>query len=306
MKLLHNADFLVTRTNNLAASAFAAWNPLQYTSEITSIVLITLIIAGIAIYYHSAIKKLNPKEPPKGFAFLIFLFISTFKSLTIDVMGKEFVKLTPYFLTLFIYIFLSNIISVIGFANPTQLTTVTFELGLNTVIGSVILGIKYQKWSYLNRFVFKFYIHNKKTKKRYIIPYCFNPMGVVDIITPWISISLRLWANITAGSIILGLFYSIPMALFSDNPVYNTPGPEIILFSFFAIPLHLFLDWLVGFIQSFVFVILTMCYWNTATEIEDEYYAEKLKRKKELKALKKANLISSNSSVDLVNVGNLE
>ncbi|MDE7112011.1 MAG: F0F1 ATP synthase subunit A, partial [Malacoplasma sp.] len=84
-------------------------------------------------------------------------------------------------------------------------------------------------------------------------------------------------------------------------------GPEIILFSFFAIPIHGFLDWLVGCIQAFVFVILTMCYWNNASELEDEIpIVKKIKKEKNsLLELQNSAEIRGKANVNLINEGSI-
>lgn len=286
-----------------AQSAFDYWNPFEFRPEIISIVVVTIILAILVIYYYVSIKKLDPRQPPKGLAFFIFNLISYFKGLVYDVLGKNFVKYTPYFLTVFVYILTCNIISVIGFENPTALTTVTFALGLGTTLGTIIIGIRYQKISFFYKFLFKFYVKSKKSEKKIMIPYFFNPFGIADIITPWISISLRLWANILSGALIITLFYSIPMVFFQRDPTIYSAGPEIVLFSFFAIPVHGFLDWLVGSIQAFVFVILTMCYWNNASELENEDPIVKKinKKKNSLLELQNSAEIRGKANVNLIN-----
>ncbi|MDE6645913.1 MAG: F0F1 ATP synthase subunit A [Malacoplasma sp.] len=300
-------DDFKTSMQYKAQSAFDYWNPFELRPEIISILVVTIILAGTIIYYYFSIKKLDPRDPPKGLAFFIFNLISYFKGLVYDVLGKNFVKYTPYLLTVFVYILTCNVISVIGFENPTALTTVTFALGLGTTLGSIIIGIRYQKTSYFYRFLFKFYVKSKKTGRRIMIPYFLNPFGVVEIITPWISISLRLWANILSGALIITLFYAIPMVFFQRDPTVYPAGPEIILFSFFAIPVHGFLDWLVGSIQAFVFVILTMCYWNSASELEDEVpIVKKIKKEKNsLLELQNSAEIRGKANVNLINEGSI-
>lgn len=300
-----NSVIFANESSGDDSSAFTLWNPFELRPEIGSIIVVTIILIALLIYYNISMKKLDPKNPPKGIAFFIFSLIGTFKNLVYESLGKEFVKITPYFLTFFSYILLCNIISVIGYENPTSLTTVTFSLGINTTIGMIIIGIKYQKSSFFYRFLFKFYVPTKKGNK-IMVPYCFNPFGVLDLITPWISMSLRLWANIMAGALIIGLFYALPMVFFRHNPTSTDPKPEIILFSFFAIPLHGFLDWLIGGIQAYVFIVLTLCYWNTCTEIEDENYLEKIKKKNALAKLIESADKRNQENVTLINSGRVD
>lgn len=258
-------------------SAFDVWNwglrdgNLLLRPEIVSIVVVFLILAGFIIYYYFYMKKLDPKQPPKGMAFFIFNLINFFKNLIFDTVGPAFIKFTPYIITLFFYIAGCNLVSLLGFENPTATTTVTFSMGLVTVIGMVITAIRYQKSRFFLRFLFKFNYTSKKTGKTYLVPYFINPLGVLDVVTPLISISLRLWGNIFAGALILSLLYAIPMVIVGKNPTpdYDViQGPELLIISIFAVPIHGFLDGLIGIIQAYVFVVLTLSYWGNEANSE--------------------------------------
>lgn len=122
--------------------------------------------------------------------------------------------------------------------------------------------------------MFKFTLVNKKTKKETVIPYMFNPYGLVEYFAQLLSISFRLWGNIFAGALIISLFYGIPMVIFQKNPLILEAGPEILISSLFAVPIHAFLDLLVAVIQAFVFVVLTLSYWGN--EIPDASIDNKL------------------------------
>lgn len=255
-------------------SALESWKPTELQPEIFSIFLVFLIITFFVIFYNVKIRKLNPKEAPTGLALLIFNLINYFKLLTSDMLGQKFVKWTPYFLTLFVYIWGCNLISILGFDNPTATTTVTFSLGIITVVGSFVLGVRFQRSRYFLKYVFKFSYVDKKTGEKKLIPYFFNPLGVMDNVTPLLSISLRLWGNIFAGALILSLFYSISMAIAGVNPLENDGSPFMLIMGFIASPFHAFFDLLVGSVQAFVFTMLTLSYWGT--EIKGEEESEKL------------------------------
>lgn len=266
-------------------SPFDQWHgsgvPEGLRPEIISIAVVTIILAGFLIYYAVAMRKLNPKEPPKGMAFFIFNIINSFKCLVFDTIGPAFVKFTPYILTLFLYITGCNLISLIGLENPTASTTVTFSMGFVTVMGMLIAAIRYQKSRFFLRFLFKFKITSKKTGKEYLIPYCINPFGLLDIVTPLVSISLRLWGNIFAGGLILALVYSLGMVIVGKDPTPGaelTQGPELLIMSIFAVPIHGFLDILIGVIQAYVFVVLTLSYWGNEASNEEMADPKLIKR----------------------------
>lgn len=250
-------------------SAFDLWKPTELQPEIFSIFLVFLIITFFVIFYNVKIRKLNPKEAPAGLTLLIFNLINFFKLLISDMLGQKFVKWTPYFLTLFVYIWGCNLISILGFDNPTATTTVTFSLGIITVVGSFVLGVRFQRSRYFLKYVFKFSYVDKKTGEKKLIPYFFNPLGVMDNVTPLLSISLRLWGNIFAGALILSLFYSISMAIAGVNPLENNGSPFMLIMGFIAAPFHTFFDLLIGSIQAFVFTMLTLSYWGSEIKGEE-------------------------------------
>lgn len=291
---------------NESKSAFDLWEPFQLRPEILSIVVVFLILAGFCIYYYFYMKKLDPKQPPKGIAFFIFNLINFFKNLVFETLGPRFMRLTPYFIALFTYVAGCNLVTLVGFENPTASTTVTFSLGFVTVVGMICVAVRYQKSRFFLRFAFKFEYKSKKTGKEYLIPYFFNPFGIVDIVTPLLSVSLRLWGNIFAGALIMSLIYAIPMVMFGVNPLVNPAGPEVLLFSIVAMPFHGFFDLLIGTIQAFVFLVLTMSYWSNETSnelaneklIEQDQEMQSIGYEKFEKQSAKAELINSGLVID--------
>jgi F-type H+-transporting ATPase subunit a len=78
------------------------------------------------------------------------------------------------------------------------------------------------------------------------------PINLVEEIAKPISLSLRLFGNIFAGGILVGL-----IALF---PPYILWAPNAIWKAF---------DLFVGLIQAFIFALLTILYFSQAMEMED-------------------------------------
>ncbi len=286
-------------------SAFDLWKPFELRPEILSIAVVFIILLSFTLYYAKVMKKINPKEPPKGLAFFVFNIVNSIKCLVFEILGPKFMKLTPYVITLFLYIAACNLISLFGFENPTASTTVTFSMGIMTVIISITTAIRYQKRYFLWRFLFMFSYKSKKSKKSYKIPVFVNPFGFLDFITPVLSISLRLWGNIFAGGLILTLIYAIPMVFFNHNPLIQDPQAEIILFSIIAAPFHGFLDLVIGLIQAFVFVVLSLSYWGN--EFSNEFVDEKIKETNRILQEKGIDEWEKNqSNVQLTNIRKLE
>ncbi len=231
------------------------YNPWSLQPQITSIAVVSIILVTFSLIYYFRLQKQKIDETPHGFVLLVQIYISFIRNLTIEIFGLKGEKLTSFFLYLFSYICLSNLIGIIGLSNPTSSLTTTFSLGLMMWFGVFFVGLKYQKISYLKNFCCCLKIKNKK------IPLAINPLEVISCISPLISISLRLWGNVFAGGLILSLWFYFTNYIFEKIPII---GVINILGGLTMAPLHVYFDLLCGIIQALVFVLLTMVYWVLA------------------------------------------
>lgn len=246
----------------------------ELTPIVFSILVVTIILLTFILIYYFSIKKLKPNEAPKGFSLLIFTLINYTKQLVFDILGPEFIKITPYFLTLIGYILVSNLIGIAGIESPTATVSVTLSMGLITFFGTFVIGFKYQRLSYLKKYLIGLHVRINGQKK--YIPLMINPLEIVGSFTSLISISLRLWGNMFAGGLILSLFYSIPMAIAGtmgapeSNPMIHPANKWVLIAGVFAPPINAYIDLLAGVIQTIVFVMLTMVYWTMAKSGEGD------------------------------------
>lgn len=231
------------------------WEPNSLRPEILSIAVITITIFVLAVIYWCKQKKQNYKEAPKGFVLLVQSYINYIRNITIEILGPENEKITPFFVFLFTYLLFSNLIGVFGFNNPTASYTVTLSLAFVTFIGTFVIGFKYQKLSYLKQFFICVKIKGKK------IPTLPNPIEIAGAIAPLISLSFRLWGNIFAGGLLVSLWFYFTQTCCEKIPVLNTIN---LLGGLTVAPLHMYLDLLCGVVQALVFMLLTMVYWSLA------------------------------------------
>jgi len=162
----------------------------------------------------------------------------------------------PLAVTLFVFILVANWISVL----PLQYTASdgrTMELlkppasDINFVLALAL-------------FVFVCY-HAAGFRKRGIVGYPIKvakghvaflaPINIVEEIAKPISLSLRLFGNIFAGVIMVGLIALLPSyIMWAPNAIWKT------------------FDLFVGLIQAFIFALLTILYFSQATEDADEHH----------------------------------
>lgn len=198
------------------------------TSSIIVQWVIILILAILAKIFTTGMKKIPDKKQN-----FIEIIVETVQNLVKNNMGKEYISFVPYIGTLAIYILALNIVPVVGVIAPTEDLSVGVGLALITFT------------------VVQFNAIKKTGLKHYFIAYgkpaiLLLPLNILERIVLPVSLSLRLFGNLTAGAVIIGIVYKglSHIAWFSQLLI--------------PIPLHAFFDLFDGSIQMIVFVMLTV------------------------------------------------
>ncbi len=177
---------------------------------------------------------------------------------------KNYERFMPYLLSVFFFIWINNLLGLLpGAANLTGNISVTLTLAMFTFVITTFSGSK-DYWKH---------IFNTPGVPWWLkIPIPIMPVvEFIGILTKPFALMVRLFANITAGHIII---LSLIALIFIFESVYI--GPISVLFGLFMN----FLELLVAFIQAFVFTLLSAIYFGMAVEEhehEHEEHTEKLK-----------------------------
>lgn len=214
----------------------------MYQSEQLSIVLITLTLCIAFVLVGKKLEKLNKDEVPTGLIFAVIQGVSMITNYTQNNMGqKAGRKFAPFITSVFVYMFVSNISGLVGLAPPTGNFSVT--LGFALVTWVLIQATKIKE----NGFV--------GFLKGFFEPFPFFVIpNVFGTVAPLVSMSLRLFGNITSGAVIMSLLYQFTAWLSSFIPYIG----EFNFISLIVTPwLHMYFDLFSGFLQSFLFISLT-------------------------------------------------
>ena len=230
-----------------------------------SVILMFWVFLSIARRYNE-----KPQSAPSGIQSAlepVILFVRN--EIAIPTIGeKKYEKFMPYLLSVFFFIWFNNLLGLLpGAANLTGNISVTLTLA-----------------------VFTFIITNFSANKDYW-KHIFNTPGVpwwlkiplplmplvefTSVLTKPFSLMIRLFANITAGHIII---MSLIALIFIFGSVYV--GPVSVLFGIFMT----FLELLVAFIQAFVFTLLSAIYFGLATAEHEHHHEEHKEKLKEVSA----------------------
>ncbi len=223
------------------------------------VVGLTAVLCLAVVLISKVIDKADPLKEPKGLVLVGILWLAeTLDRQAKDNVGERYAKLmSPYILTIAMYIFISNIVGLFGFTSPTSNWSVTLTL-------TIITWFMIQA-AQLKAGGFKAYMH------AFIEPIpVFLPMNIFGKFSTILSMSLRLFGNILCGGIIMSLIYSFTgwisdsiVGLFtSSGSVFNFAAPIL------APVLHAYFDVFAGFIQTLIFITLTMVF--VGNEMTDE------------------------------------
>ena len=173
--------------------------------------------------------------------------------------GYKYKRFMPYLLTVFFFILINNLMGLIPVfpfgANVTGNIAVTLVLALATFIITMTSSTK-MFWAHV--------VNTPGVPWWLKIPLPLMPivefMGI--FIKPFV-LMIRLFANITAGHIIMMGFFSL-IFIFGDMNVGLGYGASIVsvLFTLFMS----FLELLVAFIQAYVFTLLSALYFGMSVQ----------------------------------------
>ncbi len=218
------------------------------TKNVASLILSVVILLAIFFSIASRYKQTQGKAP-KGLQsaiepFIIFVRDEIAKT---NIGEKHYRRFLPYLLTLFFFIWVNNLLGLLpGGANLTGNIAITLTLAILTFVITNVNG-KSTYWRHI-------FAMPGVPWYMYVI---LTPVEIVGVFMKPFSLMVRLFANITAGHIILLSLISL-IFIFQSLAV----SPLIAVFSIFMNVIEL----LVAFLQAFIFTMLTSMYIGSAVE----------------------------------------
>ncbi len=236
---------------------------LSITKNVLSIfigaTLLCLIFVGIGKKY----KHQGSRAVPSGLqSFLEPLVLFVRDEIALSAIGpKHYERFLPYLLSLFFFIFLNNILGLVPFfpggANVTGNISVTLVLAMFTFLTTQLFANK-GYWQH---------IFNTPGVPWWLkLPIPLMPMiELVGVIIKPFVLMIRLFANITAGHMIILGFVSL---IFVLGEVSNAFGMAISPLSLVFLVFMGFLELLVAFLQAYVFTLFSALFFGMAVPEE--------------------------------------
>jgi len=153
----------------------------------------------------------------------------------------------PFLLTLFFFILFANLLGLIPYGSTaTGNISVTATLAIVTFIVIELAGIKAQGKAYINTIVF--WPHDMSLGMKLFISPILTPIELIGKFTKPFALAIRLFANMTAGHIVLLALISL---IFTFGSWFLVPVP--VLMGVAISVLELF----VAFLQAYIFTLLS-------------------------------------------------
>ncbi len=210
------------------------------------------------------------KQPPQGFWQRIIepIFIFMRDDVCKPVIGPKYEKFMPFIMSLFFFILFLNLIGQVPFiGNPNVTGNIAFTmvLALFTLIVTTINGNK-NYWAHV------FWMPGVPAAVKLIL----TPIEVLGVFLKPLTLFVRLFANITAGHIVIlsfvGLIFIFGDIGYCEWGIGRAGGSAIGMVM--AVALTVFMsaiELLVAFLQAFIFAILSASYIGAAVEEGDHH-----------------------------------
>ena len=240
-------QYLDITKNDKGEEVIANGKPLDFslTKNATQLILSALVLILLFTSVARAYKRQGVTTAPKGKqSFLEPLIVFVRDDLAKENIGHKYEKFVPYLLTVFFLILINNLFGLVPIsANLTGNIAFTMVLAVCTLIVTNINGNKHY-WSHI------FLPHAPKAIWPILIP-----IEILGILTKPFALMIRLFANISAGHIII---ISLVGLIFMFKSLYISPV---------AVGFALFIDVLevlVAVLQAYIFTMLTALFIGSA------------------------------------------
>jgi F-type H+-transporting ATPase subunit a len=248
-KLIEDKIFAVNAAGVVDEEASSRIYDFSITKNVAAIWLAVILLVLIFSSVSRAYKKREGKAP-KGFQSLIepvILFVRD--EIAKPNIGYKYNKFMPLLLTMFFFIWINNLLGLFplfpGGANVTGNIFMTFVLAFITLLVTNLNGNKYY-WKHILLPDVPWWLYP-----------IMIPVEIIGVISKPFALMIRLYANISAGHIIVLSLISL-IFIFKSLAI----APVSVAFVLFMDVLEL----LVAFLQAFIFTMLTALFIGTAVD----------------------------------------
>jgi F-type H+-transporting ATPase subunit a len=254
----HTLDYPCFRTGFVCEYELPRWDPIHIgrfaidispTRHVVMLwvaALLCIVTMLVALRAHN--RKTREGKAPSGLGNgLEALVLYLRNEVIIPNVGAHGNGYVPYLLTLFFFILFANLLGLIPYGSTaTGNISVTATLAIVTFIVIELAGMKAQGKAYINTIVF--WPHDMSLGMKLFISPILTPIELIGKFTKPFALAIRLFANMTAGHVVLlaliSLIFTFGSWLLVPLPILMALGISI-------------LELFVAFLQAFIFTLLS-------------------------------------------------
>ncbi len=217
--------------------------------SINKAVVMMWVVVGLAAWLMIAAASAKRLVPTK-LQSLAEMLVEFVRGIILDTMGKDGMRFFPLVATLFLFILFCNLLGLIpGSYTVTSQIVVTAAFALGVYMLSLVLGFLLHGVKFLGILV-------PPGTPGWLLP-LMVPIEMISQLARPISLAVRLFANMTAGHVILGVLFGLAVA-----------GGLLIGWLPFAFTIAMnALEVGIAFIQAYIFTVLSCVYLGDAMHL---------------------------------------
>lgn len=227
---------------------------------ITNSTLAMFIAAGLVILFFALVTA-SPKVVPGRLQVAgegIFTFID---DLVTSIIGHEGRKFFPFIFTLFVFILGMNFLGLFLTFTATSQLAVTATLGLMTIALVIIVGFARNGLGFFKLFA--------PSGVPWYMLVLVAPIEFVSFLLRPVTLALRLFGNMLGGHVALKVFagFVVSLGALAAGGGLGLLGLPVAALSLSGVVALTALEFLVAFLQAFVFAVLTTIYLNDVVNL---------------------------------------
>jgi F-type H+-transporting ATPase subunit a len=236
----------------------------NYDTLISSAIAIVLTLGiGLGVAYRLGHGK------PGRLQMVLELLLGYIRNLTKEMVSEDAGFITPIAATIFIFVLLANWLDFFPLTKPVEPASADINLTLAMAIAVIVIV----QWYSLHVLGFRGYL--RRFTKPFELPLVarvlFTPLNIIEEVAKPLSLALRLFGNIFGGLVMVYLL-TLGFTAFAGSSLIQTALSPI--WVILLVAWKLFDVFLIGTIQAFIFMLLTIIYFGMAREgLEEEHHA---------------------------------
>ena len=222
--------------------------------SLTNSVLAMLIAVGLTVLFFALTTARASIIPGRGQVMAEGIF-GLIDDLTESIIGHDGKKFLPYVLSLFLFILSCNLVGMFTYFTATSQVAVTLTLAAMTILLVLAVGFIRNGFGFFKMFV--------PSGVPWYILLVLVPIEVIAFVMRPVTLTLRLFGNMLGGHIVMKVFAGFIVTGLTLGGL----GLGIGLLSLSTIVALTTLEFLVAYLQAFVFAVLTCVYLSDVVNI---------------------------------------